>query len=95
MPAAAANGKGVKRKREKKEKKVRDPDAPKRPPSAYLLYQNEVRKAMQAKYPDLAYKEVLGKIAESWGAMTEQDKLVRRRFCQSWTHDAHCRRRAT
>lgn len=81
--AVGADGK-KKRKRapagEKKEKKVRDPNAPKRPPSAYLLFQNEVRKEMQARYPDKPYHEVLTRISERWSKMNDDDKKVRRVF---------------
>ncbi|EJD54105.1 HMG-box [Auricularia subglabra TFB-10046 SS5] len=70
------SGKKRKRRRGDKEKKVRDPDLPKRPPSAYLLYQNEVRKDMQEKFKHLPYKEVLGEIAKSWGAMSDADKKM-------------------
>ena len=59
-----------------KEKKVRDPDAPKRPPSAYLVFQNEVRKEMQAQYPNTPYHEVLSKISERWAKMTDEEKKV-------------------
>lgn len=75
-PTDGADGKKRKRKRSDKEKKVKDPDAPKRPPSAYLLYQNEVRKAMQEKFKDLPYKEVLGEIAKSWSALSAAEKKM-------------------
>ncbi|KZV79190.1 hypothetical protein EXIGLDRAFT_782683 [Exidia glandulosa HHB12029] len=71
-----ADGKKRKRKRGDKEKKVRDPLLPKRPPSAYLLYQNEVRKHMQEKFKELPYKEVLGEISKAWNAMTPEDKQM-------------------
>ncbi|CAE6530516.1 unnamed protein product, partial [Rhizoctonia solani] len=57
-------------------RKKKDPLAPKRPPSAYILYQNDVRKQMQDKYPDLSYSDVLGKISESWQALEESKKKV-------------------
>lgn len=78
------DGDGKKRKRgraaaddkDKKGKKAKDMFAPKRPPSAYLLFQNEVRKGMQQKYPGLAYSEVLGKVSEKWSTLTPEQKLV-------------------
>jgi len=75
VPAEA----GTKRKRqpkEGKEKKPKDPNAPKRPPSAYLLYQNDVRKSMQEKFKDLSYREVLTEIAKSWAEMSDSDKKM-------------------
>lgn len=75
-----ADGKKRKRGRaaadDKKGKKAKDMFAPKRPPSAYLLFQNEVRKGMQQKYPGLAYAEVLGKVSEKWSTLTPDQKLV-------------------
>ena len=74
---------GGKRKRrrgpngEKKEKKPRDPNKPKRPPSAYLLFQNEVRKEMQERFPTMPYHDLLSKISERWAHMSDEDKKVR------------------
>lgn len=83
-PTDDQDGKKRKRKRGDKEKKIKDPLAPKRPPSAYLLYQNEVRGAMKEKFKDLSYKEVLGEIAKSWANMTAEDKKVRARLRLAW-----------
>lgn len=61
----------------RKERKAnRDPNAPKRPPSAYLLFQNEIREEMRQQYKDLTYSEVLGKISEAWKALTEEQRKV-------------------
>lgn len=72
---------GGKRKRrrgpDKKEKKPRDPNKPKRPPCAYLLFQNEVRKEMQERFPSMAYHDLLSKISERWAHMSDEDKKVR------------------
>ncbi|GAA6006599.1 hypothetical protein JCM10207_004989 [Rhodosporidiobolus poonsookiae] len=57
-----------------KEKKVKDPNAPKRPPSAYIEYQNSVREEFRKQYPDLAYSEVLKKIGLVWQGMSDDDK---------------------
>jgi hypothetical protein len=65
-----------KRKRAPAEKKEKDPLAPKRPASAYLLYQNEVRAATKEKYPNLSYHEMLNKISAQWTAMTVEEKAV-------------------
>ncbi|KAL5488366.1 hypothetical protein ACEPAI_6474 [Sanghuangporus weigelae] len=68
----------VKRRRRRApgEKKERDPNMPKRPPSAYLLFQNEVREEMKKLYPDLPYIEVLNKISERWSNMNDEQKKM-------------------
>ena len=60
-----------------KEKKIKDPLAPKRPPSAYIEYQNSVREDFRKQYSDLPYSEVLKKIGLVWQGMTEAEKKVR------------------
>ncbi|KAJ1308391.1 hypothetical protein OPQ81_004097 [Rhizoctonia solani] len=67
---------GKRRRRTDSNRKKKDPLAPKRPPSAYILYQNDVRKQMQDKYPELSYSDVLGKISESWQTLDESKKKV-------------------
>jgi hypothetical protein len=66
-------GEGTKRKRVKK---PRDPDAPKRPPSSYLLFQNEVRQAMKKANPTMANHEILTSISQRWAEMSPEEKEV-------------------
>jgi len=76
---AGANGKAAKKLsklQKRKEKRLRDPDAPKRPPSAYLLFQNEVRQEIRKKHPGMPYSEVLGKVSEAWKALTDEQRRV-------------------
>lgn len=76
---AGANGKPVKKMsklQKRKEKRLRDPEAPKRPPSAYLLFQNEVREEIRKKHPGMPYSEVLGKVSEAWKALTDEQRRV-------------------
>ena len=76
---AGANGKAAKKMskaQKRKEKRLRDPDAPKRPPSAYLLFQNEVRQEIRKKHPGMPYSEVLGKVSEAWKALTDEQRRV-------------------
>ena len=63
---------------EKKKRKVRekDPAAPKRPPSSYLLFQNEVRQEVKAKNPNMPNNELLGMIAKAWSEMSKEQKDV-------------------
>lgn len=63
-------------KRARKEKKIRDPNAPKRPPSAYLLYQNSVREDTKKQFPNLPYQAVLAEISKAWHALSEEDRKV-------------------
>jgi hypothetical protein len=60
----------------RKEKRLRDPDAPKRPPSAYLLFQNEVRQEIRKKHPGLPYSSVLRKVSEAWKELTDEQQKV-------------------
>ncbi|POY71248.1 hypothetical protein BMF94_5560 [Rhodotorula taiwanensis] len=75
-PSAArgTNGDVIPKKRGRKEKKEKDPNAPKRPPSAYIEYQNSVREDFRKQYSDLPYSEVLKKIGLVWQGMTEAEK---------------------
>ena len=70
----AANG--DKGKRKKKPKKEKDPDAPKRPMSAYLIFQNSVREDMKAKNPTLNYRELITAVGDSWKNMGDTGQAV-------------------
>lgn len=65
------------KKKPKKEKKPKDPDAPKRPPSAYILFQNDVREKIRSQNPGMAYKDILAVISEQWKSLPEDAKKVR------------------
>jgi hypothetical protein len=64
-------------KKKRKARKPKDPNAPKRPPSSYLLFQNEVRAELKAKFPELPNSELLQMISKRWSAMSDEDKEVR------------------
>ncbi|KAE8209580.1 hypothetical protein CF327_g6452 [Tilletia walkeri] len=70
---AAASGE-KKGRRSKKDKKERDPNAPKRPPSAYILFQNDVRDTTRREMPDMSYTGVLGKISTMWKLLSEEER---------------------
>jgi hypothetical protein len=76
-PSAPA-GKKPRATRKTKEKKVKDPNAPKRPPSAYLLFQNDVRDEMRESMKDVPYKEVIAAIGARWKTLTAEEKKVGR-----------------
>lgn len=61
------SGKGGKEKRVKKEK---DPNAPKRASSSYLFFANDFR----TKNPQLSAKEQMSSAGAAWGKMSEADK---------------------
>ncbi|GAA6064743.1 hypothetical protein JCM10212_001595 [Sporobolomyces blumeae] len=70
-----ADGVDTKRKRgPNKEKRVKDPNAPKRPASAYIEFQNSVREEFRAKHSDLPYSDVLKKIGHAWAALSDEAK---------------------
>ena len=66
---------GAKKKRKNKKKEV-DPNAPKRPPSAYIVYQNDVRADVRAQHPDMKYNEILTLIGENWKALGESGQAA-------------------
>ncbi|KAG9040138.1 hypothetical protein FRB95_000067 [Tulasnella sp. JGI-2019a] len=65
---------GKKTKKEKKPKVKRDPNMPKKPPSAYLLYQNEMRGALKQKHPELDNTALLQMISKEWSTMPDDKK---------------------
>jgi len=60
--------------RKKKVRKPKDPNEPKRPPSTYLLFQNDVRKGLKAKHPSATNSELLAMISRMWQEMGDVDK---------------------
>lgn len=75
-------------KKKRKAREPKDPDAPKRPASAYILFQNDVRKAMTLRYPDMPYKELLIEISREWAGLDPAKKAVSSAFCLSAEEDA-------
>jgi len=63
-------------KKRKRNAKPKDPNAPKRPASAYILFQNEIRKELKERFPTLNNNELLVKISEMWKRMTDEEKAV-------------------
>ncbi|KAI0751636.1 high mobility group box domain-containing protein [Daedaleopsis nitida] len=58
----------------KRKKKLKDPNAPKRPPSSYLIFQNDIRSELKAKNPGMPNNELLGTISKLWAAMPQERK---------------------
>lgn len=64
---------GLPRKR-KREKKIKDPNAPKGPASAYILFQNDIRSAYKKEHPDMSNKELLRLIGDQWKTLADDKK---------------------
>ena len=50
---------------------------PKRPASAYLFFQNEVRSDLKKAHPFTPHHELLSLISKQWASMNESEKKVR------------------
>ncbi|CAI0421802.1 unnamed protein product, partial [Linum tenue] len=58
-------------------KAVKDPNKPKRPPSAFFVFMEEFRKVFKEKNPNNKSVAAVGKAAgEKWKAMSEADKAT-------------------
>ncbi|KAI0637644.1 high mobility group box domain-containing protein [Trametes polyzona] len=58
----------------KRAKKPKDPNAPKRPASSYILFQNDVRSELRKKNPEMRNNELLSHIAKLWSEMPQDQK---------------------
>jgi len=65
-------------KKRKRPTKPKDPNAPKRPASSYILFQNEVRKELKERHPDLTNADLLSLISEQWKSMSDEQKEASR-----------------
>ncbi len=72
--AAAEDGDG------KRKRKAKDPNAPKRPASSYLIFQNDVRQELKQKHPEKTNNELLTMIAKLWSEMPREQKEVNTLF---------------
>lgn len=63
----------------KRVKKPKDPAAPTKPPSTYLIFQNHLRDTIRREHPELQYSEVLSTISERWRNITPEEKKVSQR----------------
>ncbi|XP_052185759.1 high mobility group B protein 7-like isoform X1 [Diospyros lotus] len=62
-------------KKAKKEKKGKDPNAPKRPPTAFFLFMDEFRKTYKEANPDCKSVSMVAKEGgEKWKSMTDEVK---------------------
>merc|ERR1712002_745749 len=58
----------------KKAKKVKDPNAPKRPMSAYFLFMNATRPKVKKENPDYGIGDIAKVLGQLWGEITPADK---------------------
>lgn len=75
----AAKSAGILVEEDKKGKKVsrkkaKDPNAPKRATSAYLLFQNTYRTEIAQNHPEYGPKDILQEISKKWGEASDAEK---------------------
>ncbi|KAK2100080.1 High mobility group box 1 [Saguinus oedipus] len=58
----------------KTKKKFKDPNAPKRPPSAFFLFYSEYRPKIKGEHPGLSIGDVVKKLGEMWTNTAADDK---------------------
>jgi len=58
----------------KGEKKLKDPDAPKKPLSGFLLFNKDKRPIVKKELPDLAPKEVMAELGKRWRDLSAKKK---------------------
>ncbi|KAM4700556.1 high mobility group protein B1 [Discoglossus pictus] len=56
-------------------KKFKDPNAPKRPPSAFFLFCSDFRPKIKGEFPGLTIGDVAKKLGEMWNNTASDDKL--------------------
>ncbi|KAK0467803.1 uncharacterized protein EV420DRAFT_1501352, partial [Desarmillaria tabescens] len=54
--------------------KTKDPNAPRRPASTYLLFQNDMRKATKLEHPNITFQELTSLMSKMWSEMTAAEK---------------------
>ena len=55
-------------------KKFKDPNAPKRPPSAFFLFCSEYRPKIKGEHPGLSICDIAKKLGEMWNNTASDDK---------------------
>ncbi|GAA6059499.1 hypothetical protein JCM10212_002242 [Sporobolomyces blumeae] len=83
-PSRATPTSAKRRKRpatREKKKKTKDPNAPKRPSSSFLLFKTDVQDDVRKKFPELAYRDVVKKIGTMWNGLHDAQKLP---YIQAW-----------
>ncbi|KAI9448514.1 hypothetical protein H4582DRAFT_1843028 [Lactarius indigo] len=65
---------GPTKKRRVSNKKIKDPDAPKRAASSYIFFQNDLRQELRKQHPDISAAEVMSRVSKQWAEMTREQK---------------------
>merc|ERR1711934_268105 len=65
---------GPAKKKAKKEKKVKDPLAPKKPATAYLLFFHSMKAEVMASKPEMTYKEVMTEMGRVWNQELDEEQ---------------------
>ena len=60
----------------KKQRAKKDPNAPKKPLSAYMLWLQENRASFKEKYPGITVTEIGKKAGEMWKQISKEEKQV-------------------
>lgn len=68
--------KGKRKRVGTKPKKEKDPNAPKRPSSAYLHFQNDVRGWYKENNPGVPYSSLVDEMSRKWKELTPTEKEV-------------------
>jgi hypothetical protein len=63
-------------KEKKSKRKIKDPNRPKRAPSAYFLFMKDARPHLKAEMQDASITEIGKKLGEMWRNMEEEQKAV-------------------
>ncbi|KAK5936414.1 hypothetical protein CgunFtcFv8_027727 [Champsocephalus gunnari] len=56
-------------------KKKKDPNAPKRPPSAFFVFCSDHRGKIKEEHPGITIGDIAKKLGELWGTQTPKDKI--------------------
>lgn len=59
-----------------KSKKSKDPNAPKKGMSAFMIFSNDHRNKVRDANPSLSFGEIGRKVGEAWKALSDKDKQV-------------------
>jgi hypothetical protein len=64
------------KKRRVLNKKIKDPDAPKRAASSYIFFQNDLRQELRKQHPHISAAEIMARVSKQWAEMTREQKAV-------------------
>jgi len=65
---------GTVKRRRTSNKKVKDPDAPKRAASSYIFFQNDLRQELRKQHPDISPAEIMSRVSKQWADLTPEQK---------------------